>query len=631
MKNGFDTLSGFYERVLVLALGKPGKPEEQINSEARRRCGAHYTTEENIMKVIRPLFLDDLRTEFEKCRSNKKKLQEFHKKLSALTFFDPACGCGNFLVLAYRELRLLEMDVLEGLFKSGQKFLGSDFVSQVHVDQFYGIEIVEFPVRIAETALWLMAHQMNVLASERFGQYYVRLPLKKSAKIVHDNALRIDWNDVLPKERCSYILGNPPFVGAKYQDSVQKEDARLVFGKTPNAGLLDYVACWYFKAAEYIKQTKIQVGFVSTNSIAQGEQTGALWSELFKRGVKINFAYPTFVWSSEARGKAHVHCVIVGFALNDNPTKRLFEEEKGKITARKVRNISPYLIDAPNVLLVNRSKPICDVPEIGMGNQPIDNGNYLFTDKEKKDFLNIEPAAAPYFRKWLGAAEFINGWHRWCLWLGDCPPEALRQMKECVKRVEAVRKFRLSRKSVPTRELANRPTRFNHENMPDKRFLVIPSVSAERRPFIPMGFVSPKTIISNLCLIVPGASLFHFGILTSTMHMDWARRVCGRLKSDYRYSAKIVYNNFPWPEPTEAQRKKVEEAAQAVLDARAEFTNGSLADLYDPNTMPASLSKAHRELDKAVDRCYRSKAFADEQERLEFLFEMYEKLAADAE
>ena len=597
-----------------------------MNPEARRRCGAHYTAEENIMKVLRPLFLDELRSEFGKCKSNKNKLQEFHKKLSSLTFFDPACGCGNFLVLAYRELRLLEMDVLEALFKGGQKFLGTDFVSQVDVDQFYGIEIVEFPVRIAETALWLMDHQMNVLTSERFGRYYVRLPLNKSAKIVHDNALRIDWNDVLPKKKCSYILGNPPFVGAKYQDAEQKKEAGIVLSNIPNAGLLDYVACWYIKAAEYIKQTKIQAGFVSTNSIAQGEQTGVLWSELFKRGVKINFAYPTFIWSSEARGKAHVHCVIVGFALNDNPTKRLFEEEKEKITAREVRNISPYLIDAPNVWIVNRSKPICDVPKIGMGNQPIDDGNYLFTDKEKKEFLKREPAAAPYFRRWLGAAEFINGWHRWCLWLGDCPLEELRQMKECIKRVEAVRKFRLSRKSVPTRELVNRPTRFNHENMPSKRFLVIPSVSSERRKFIPMGFVPPKTIISNLCLIVPGASLFHFGVLTSTMHMDWVRRVCGRLKSDYRYSAKLVYNNFPWPEPTETQRKRVKDAAQAVLDARAEFANSSLADLYDPNTMPASLSKAHRELDKAVDHCYRSKPFGNEQERLEFLFDMYEKL-----
>jgi len=599
-----------------------------MDPEARRRCGAHYTTEENIMKVIRPLFLDDLRTEFEKSRSNKKKLQEFHKKLSSLTFFDPACGCGNFLVLAYRELRLLEMDVLEVLFKGGQKFLGTDFVSQVDVDQFYGIEIVEFPVRIAETALWLMDHQMNVLASERFGRYYVRLPLTKSAKIVHGNALRMDWNDVLPKKKCSYILGNPPFVGAKYQDAVQKEDARLIFGKTPNAGLLDYVACWYFKAAEYIQKTKILVGFVSTNSITQGEQVGVLWTELFKRKMSINFAYTRFKWTSESRGKAHVHCVIIGFSHENSTIKWIYGDEKGKLTVKKAKNINPHLMDAPNILITNRSKPLCDVPEMGIGNKPIDDGNYLFTNEEKKEFLKVEPAAAPYFRRWLGAAEFINGWHRWCLWLGDCPPEELRQMKECIKRIEAVRQFRLASKSAPTRVLANRPTRFHVENMPTGTYILIPRVSSERRVYIPIGFVKKHTISSDATLILRNATRFHFGVLTSMMHMEWMRQICGRLEIDYRYSAKLVYNNFPWPEPTETQRKRVEDAAQAVLDARAEFANSSLADLYDPNTMPASLSKAHRELDKAVDRCYRSKPFADEQERLEFLFEMYEKMVA---
>jgi len=598
---------------------------------SRRQCGAHYTTEQNILKVIRPLFLDDLRDEFVKIKKNRAKLREFHKKLSSLTFFDPACGCGNFLVLAYRELRLLEMDVLAAIHTGVTKFFDETFVSksQIDVDQMYGIEIVEFPVRIAETALWLMDHQMNVLASERFGQYYLRLPLKKSAKIVHANALRIDWNDALPKNQCSYILSNPPFVGAKYQTAEQKTDSRLVFGKTSNAGLLDYVACWYIKAAEYISGTQIRVGFVSTNSIAQGEQAGVLWTEMFKRSARINFGYSTFVWTSEARGKAHVHCVIIGFSLFDTEKKLLFEEENGKIVVNEAGNINPWLIDAPDVLIINRSKPLCQSPEIGIGNKPIDGGNYLFTEEEKAEFLKLEPAAAVYFRKWLGADEFINGWNRWCLWLGDCPPEELRKLPECMKRVEAVRRLRLESKSAPTRNLANTPARFHVENMPSKQFLVIPSTSSEHRNYIPMGFITSKTIVSNACLIIQNATLFDFGVLTSAMHMDWTRRVCGRLESRYRYSAKLVYNNFPWPEAvSDANRKKVEEKAQAVLNVRASFPKSSLSDLYDPISMPAILVKAHRELDRAVDRCYRSAPFKTGKERLSFLFERHEKLTS---
>ena len=597
-----------------------------MDPDARRRCGAHYTTEENIMKLIRPLFLDELRAEFAKIKSSRAKIQEFHKKLASLTFFDPACGCGNFLVLAYRELRLLEMDVLQAIHRK-DAFDLVNFV-QVDVDQFYGIEIVEFPVRIAETALWLMDHQMNVVATERFGKYFVRLPLQKSAKIVHDNALRIDWNDVLPKEQCSYILGNPPYVGAKFQDAVQKEDAKLVFGKTPKAGLLDYVACWYFKAAEFIQNTPIRVGFVSTNSITQGEQVGVLWTKLFKQNVRINFAYTRFKWTSEARGKAQVYCVIIGFALNDVTKKQIFDEKEDKITAFEVRNISPYLIDAPNILITNRTKPLCDVPEIGIGNKPIDDGNYLFSDKEKRDFLKIEPTAAPYFRKWLGADEFINGWHRWCLWLGECPPDELRRMKECLKRVEAVRQFRLKSKSTPTRKLANHPTRFHVENMPNGKYILIPRVSSDRRAYIPIGYIRKQTISGDATLIFRDATLYHFGVLTSRIHMAWVRQICGRLGIDYRYSAKLVYNNYPWPKPTETQRKKVEAAAQAVLDARTSHPTSTLADLYDPLTMPKNLSKAHIALDRAVDRCYRTKPFADGHERLEFLFELYEKLTA---
>ncbi|MCL2305810.1 MAG: N-6 DNA methylase [Planctomycetaceae bacterium] len=597
-----------------------------MDPDARRRCGAHYTEEENILKVLRPLFLDDLRAEFEKIKSNKSKLREFHQKLASLTFFDPACGCGNFLALAYRELRLLEIEVLEKLYRNEQKFFGTDFISQVDVDQFYGIEIVEFPVRIAETALWIMDHQMNVEASKRFGRYVVRLPLQKSAKIVHGNALRIDWNEVIPKEKCSYILGNPPYVGAKYQDAVQKEDVKLVFGKTSNAGLLDYVSCWYFKAAEYIQNTTIQVAFVSTNSITQGEQVGILGAELFRQGVKINFAYAAFVWTSEGSGKAHVHCVIIGFSLKNKPVKQIFEGEKEKITARDVRNINLYLVDAPDVLITNRSKPICAVPVINFGNQPIDGGHLILKPDERTELLRVCPEARGFIRPYVGAYEFINNIKRYCLWLKEAETSVIRSLPEIKARVEAVKKFRLESKRAATRELAKTASEFAFISHPESKYLLIPSVSSEHRDYIPMGFMPARTIASNLCLIVPGASLYHFGVLTSTMHMDWMRRVCGRLESRYRYSAKIVYNNFPWPKPTETQLKKVEEAAQTVLNTRKIHSESTLANLYAIGFMPTDLAKAHRELDHAVDRCYRSKPFKSEQERLEFLFELYETL-----
>jgi len=600
-----------------------------MNPDARRRYGAHYTTEENIMKVIRPLFLDELRAEFEKCKSNKAKLQEFHKKLASLTFLDPACGCGNFLVLAYRELRLLEMDVLEVLFKGGQKFLDSVFISQVDVDQFYGIEIVEFPVRIAETALWLMDHQMNVLASERFGQYYVRLPLKKSAKIIHNNALRTDWEGVLPKKKCSYILGNPPFVGKQFQTPKQKDDMAMVLRNVKGSGVLDYVACWYFKAAEYINNTKIQVGFVATNSVTQGEQVGILWSKLFAQGVKINFGYSTFVWSSEARGKAHVHCVIVGFGFCEKPEKRLFDEQKGQITTRYVRNVNPYLVGGNDIVVLPRSKPICSVPGIVFGSMPNDGGHLLFSDEEKKEFLKREPGAKKWVRPFLGAEEFINGVSRWCLWLTDISPSELRSLPEVMRRVELVKQYRLQSKRETTRKLAQTPSVFGEIRQPKGAYILIPRVSSERRSYIPIGFVKDQTIASDATLVFPNATLFHFGVLTSTIHNDWMRQVCGRLKSDYRYSAQIVYNNFPWPtDVTETKGNKIIEKAQQILSVRANYETSTLADIYDSSSMPRPLVKAHRELDIAVDRCYRSKAFRDEQERLEFLFERYERLIA---
>ncbi len=601
-----------------------------MEPKERRQVGAHYTSERDILKLVRSLFLDDLRAELDKIKKDKKKLEAFHKKLGTLTFLDPACGCGNFLVVTYRELRLLEIELLQSLYG---KQMRSDiqFLSVVDVDAMYGIEINEFPAQIAQVAIWLVDHQMNQKLSEAFGQYFVRLPLKKSATIRHGNALRLDWNDVLPAAKCSYVLGNPPFVGGKYQSAEQRADMEYVAGKVKNYGLLNFVTAWYFKAADYIRGTLIPVGFVSTNSITQGEQVGVLWGELFRRGSRIRFGHRTFSWISEARGKAHVHVVIVGFGMGDADGKRIYEYDPDNEvpTVLQTKNISPYLVEGPDTAIASRSTPLCSVPSIGIGNKPIDGGNYLFTTEQRDAFLQIEPKAKKWFRRWLGSDEFINGWERWCLWLGNCPPNELREMPHCVERINAVRDFRMASKSAPTRKLAEKPTRFHVENIPTKHFIVIPKVSSERRKYIPIGFVGPDTLISDLCFINTSITLFHFGVLTSTIHMAWVRQVCGRLKSDYRYSATLVYNNFPWPEsPSDKQRATVEAKAQAVLDARAKFPESCLADLYDPLTMPAALQKAHTELDRAVEACYRKAAFHNDRERVEFLFVLYEKLSA---
>jgi len=616
-----------------------------MDKAARRNLGAHYTSEENILKLIKPLFLDDLREEFEKIKHNKNKLLEFHQKLRQLNFLDPACGCGNFLVIAYRELRLLELEILRASRSSIQASLNiheADFQSRnnansyaylhsminLNVDQFFGIEIEEFPAQIAQVALWLMDHQMNLLVSEEFGLYFARIPLETSAKIVCGNALTIDWEEVSPARNLSYIMGNPPFVGAKFMNDEQRKDVALVFGNMKNAGLLDFVAAWYVKAARMIKGTKICCAFVSTNSITQGEQVGALWSWMMAEGMKIFFAHRTFQWNNEARGKAAVHCVIIGFADFDLSPKWIFEYEniKGEPHKIKAQNINPYLVDTPDVVLSNRSMPICRVPSIGIGNKPIDGGNYLFTEEEKTEFLKKEPQAAPYFHRWLGADEFLYGYYRYCLWLGNCSPEQLKKMPEVLKRVEAVKKFRLASKSAPTKKIADTPTRFHVENMPSENYLIIPEVSSERRIFIPIGFENPKVLCSNLVKIAQDAKLLHFGVLSSSMHNVWVRTVCGRLESRYRYSAGIVYNNFPWPEnPTEKQKQAIEAAAQGVLDARLQFPNSSLADLYDPLTMPKELLKAHQQLDKAVDAAYGKTNFQTEAQRVAFLFELYQR------
>lgn len=602
-----------------------------MDKERRRGIGAHYTTEKNIMKIIKPLFLDGLRAEFESIKGKRTELQRFHDRLSRLTFLDPACGCGNFLILAYRELRLLEIDVLKALYPTGQLALDVEQFSKINVDAFCGIEIEEFPARIAEVALWLMDHQMNMLLSETFGQYYVRIPLKAGAHIHNANALALDWSDVISPERLSYILGNPPFVGSKYQSAEQRAEVAVVFKGVAGAGVLDYVAAWYLKAARYIQGTAIVCAFVSTNSITQGEQVSILWHELFRNyHIKIHFAHRTFAWSSEARGKAAVHCVIVGFGAFDARRKQLYEYDNPKSESHEivVANITPYLTDGVDMVIPSRNTPICDVPPIGIGNKPIDGGNYLFTSEEKDAFIRIEPTAVPYFKRWIGADEFLNGYERWCLWLGDCPPNILRAMPESLKRVDAVRSFRMLSKSAPTQKIAATPTRFHVENIPHEEYLVVPKVSSERREYIPIGFITPDTFSSDLLFIIRNVSLYHFGILSSSMHMAWVRAVCGRLKSDYRYSKDIVYNNFPWPQPNETQMAMIEAAAQAVLDARRLFPESTLADLYDPLTMPAQLLKAHQMLDRAVEKAYRPQPFASDRARVEFLFSRYEALTA---
>ncbi len=595
-----------------------------MDSGARRALGAHYTTEENILKVINSLFLDDLKGEYELAKNNLRRLEALHERLSKIDCLDPACGCGNFLVIAYRELRLLELEILK-IKQRGQQVFDIKALSRINVNQFYGIEIEEFPAQIAQLALWLMDHQMNMLLSSEFGKYYVRLPLRTKPEIVQGNALQLDWKSIVQPSGLTYILGNPPFVGSKYQSDEQRKEMGTIFSEVKNHGTLDYVAAWYQKAAEYIQETDIKVAFVSTKSIVQGEQVGPLWDVLInKYKVKIFFAHRTFQWGSEAKGKAAVHCIIIGFAMSKPENPHIFDYETPEAEAykRPVSRINPYLVDAPDVVLWSRQRPICDVPEIGIGNKPIDDGNYLFTEEERDAFLSLEPKAAKFMRPWIGSDEFINGYQRYCLWLGYVPPEELRGMPEVMKRVEAVRKFRLNSTSKPTRKLAETPTRFHVENMPASRFIVVPKVSSERRKYIPMGFMEPETLCSDLVFIVPDASILHFGILTSQMHMAWVRYVCGRLKSDYRYSKDIVYNNFPWPEPSEKQKKNIEKAAQELLEARSQFPNSSLADLYDPLSMPQVLVKGHNKLDAEVEKAY-GKRFSNDADRVAFLFTKY--------
>ena len=582
--------------------------ESTLNPETRRSGGMHYTSIENIHKVIDPLFLDELKAELDEIcanpveRTRTAKLRVFQRKLASLTFLDPACGSGNFLTETYLSLRRLENKILVKL-SHGQvtMYSASESPIQVSISQFYGIEINDFAVTVAKTALWIAESQMMKETEKILLVPLEFLPLKTNAFIVEGNALRVDWESVVPKSKLNYIMGNPPFVGARLMGKEQKADVNTIFPGWKNAGNLDYVCCWYKKASDMMQGTSVRSALVSTNSVVQGESVANLWKPLFDAGVHIDFAYRTFRWDSEAKIKAHVHCVIIGFSAAASSTpKKLFDGDRYQVA----NNINGYLLDGENVFVESRSKPICNVPEIGIGNKPIDGGFYLFEKEEMEDFIKKEPSSKKYFRPWYGSREFINQKPRYCLWLGECTPAELKAMPHCMERVKAVREYRLASPSPGTVKLADKPTRFHVENMPKGHYVVIPEVSSEKRRYIPIGYLDDSKLCSNKLRLVPSATLFIFGVLESNVHMAWMRCVCGRLKSDYDYSIKIVYNNFPWPTPTEQQKAKIEQTAQAILDARALYPDSSLADLYDDLTMPPELRKAHQANDRAVMDAY---------------------------
>ena len=504
-------------------------------------------------------------------------------------------------------------------------------LSKIDVDQFYGIEIEEWPARIAEVALWLMDHQMNLLITEAFSQSYQRLPLKKAPHIRQCNALRIDWRDVLPTTDCSYVLGNPPFVGKRFRTAGQEQDMAIVLGDVTGRGILDYVTAWYFKAAEYIRGSDIHVAFVSTNSVSQGEQVGVLWEELFRRyGLKIIFAYRTFPWKSEARGRAHVHVVIIAFANHDTERKAIYESNAADdtVTVTPVNNISPYLVQGSDTVVKSKSRPIAPAPSFAFGSMANDGGHLMLNDDERDQAIQAEPGVKRFIRRIIGSDEFLYDVRRWCLWLVDVAPHEILGSELIHTRVEMVREKRLASPRETTQELARTPALFGEIRQPHSRYLAIPKTSSELRTYIPIAFCEADIIANTEIFTSPDANLYHFGVLTSAMHMAWVRLVCGRLESRYRYSTTLVYNNYPWPADSEQQRSRVEQEAQAVLDARARFPESNLAELYDPLSMPPDLLRAHERLDRAVDRCYRREAFDTDRQRVEFLFAMYEHLAA---
>ncbi len=658
--------------------------ESTLNPETRRSGGMHYTSIENIHKVIDPLFLNDLRRELDDIleekveKQRKRKLGEYQMKLSSLTFLDPACGSGNFLTETYLSLRRLENEAIREMYH-GQTMMGA-FVNpiKVSIQQFYGIEINDFAVTVATTALWISEAQMLAETEKIIKQDIDFLPLKPYHNIREGNALRMDWNVIeVPSNiptihaknvhliieqeplvasepvydelnivanrfdgntkpnvqryevHYDYIIGNPPFVGARLMSENQKQDVIDIFGaKWKNVGNMDYVSCWYKKAANLMKQNpSCRTALVSTNSICQGEQVANLWEKLFEDGIQINFAHRTFRWDSEASLKAHVHCVIVGFSYQQLLPCYIHDGDR-RIEAK---NINAYLIDAPNVFVGSRQHPLFSVPEIGIGNKPIDGGNYLFEKEKMEDFIKQEPNSSKYFKPWYGSEEFIHQKPRYCLWLGNCTPAELLKMPHCLSRVEAVRELRLASKSEGTRKLADRPTHFHVENMPKGNYIIIPKVSSEKRRYVPMGFMSQDVLASDLVFLIPDASLYHFGILESNVHMAWMRAVCGRLEMRYRYSKDVVYNNFPWPNPTEEQKAKIEQTAQAILDARAKYPDSSFADMYgDKMYLFPELLAAHQNNDRAVMQAYgfNVKAMTESQCVAE-LFKLYKEMISN--
>ena len=619
-----------------------------LDSKKRREQGAHYTTEKNILKVIQPLFLDDLRAEFERIRSRKtgraSALRTFQEKLSGLKFFDPACGCGNFLIIAYRELRLLELDVLKEIHAAernvGARVLDVSLLSKVNVNQFYGIEIGEFPVRIAETAMWMMDHIMNNQLSLEFGEAYSRIPLKVSPTIECADALEVDWSELLPPDECSYVFGNPPFVGAKFQSNVQRNQVRRIASLGKSGGTLDYVAAWFILAGAYVNDREIRTGFVATHSISQGEQAAQLWPLLFERyGLNIAFAHQTFAWGSDARGKAHVHVIIIGLDIQKfaRPTKRLFNYHNvnGDPEESKHSSISPYLFGGDTVsnpfLTVNRENiPINGFRKLIIGSKPIDDGIYILDPCQRQELLESEPEAVEFVRPFIGAREFLQNKQRWIISLHDATPDQIDRMPRIKAMVTSVRKFRMKSKSGPTLKLAETPTLYHVNVIPRSAYLVIPQVSSERRQFVPIGWLEPPAIPSDKVRILEDASLLEFALLTSSMHMVWLRTIGCRLKSDYSYTINLIYNTFPTPPgyPDSLNHPTLERAAQSVLDARAEFPDTSLANLYDPDLMPPKLRQAHNALDREVDKLYRRSGFGSDRERFEHLLALYERMKA---
>lgn len=613
--------------------------EGTLNPETRHAGGMHYTSVENIERCLKPLFLDALWDELHEAEGErtaakrKQALVRLHDKIASVTIGDPACGSGNFLTEAYRQLRTIENRIIEDELNEETDVAGQTSLSavrenpiRVSLDQLYGIEINDFAVSVAKTALWITEEQMLRKTQEVYVDYdFDFLPLRSLTNLREGNALKTDWTDVFP-DNLTYLVGNPPFLGARNQSKEQKAELLEVFDGAKNAGNIDYCGAWYMKAARFTEGKHTRCALVSTNSICQGEQVANLWKPLHDMGIHIDFAHNTFCWDNEAADKAHVFCVIVGFS-RERCEKKLFyhaspDADEEQIPAAR---INAYLKDAPDVFIYSRSKPICDVPEMGIGNKPIDGGFYLFTDEEKDDFLKKEPKAGGFFHPWLGSKEFIHGYHRWCLWLGEATFSELKQLPECRKRVEQVREYRLASKSAGTRKIADKPTRFHVENMPTGSSIIIPEVSSSRRKRVPMGFVGPEVFCSNKVRLIPNASLYHYGVLQSQFHNAWVRVVTGRLKDDYQYSANIDYNNFVWPEPTDVQRKEVERHAQAVLDARDAQEGATLADMYDPKNEAffPELMAAHKALDAAVEAAYGVDFGGDEERIAAHLFNLY--------